>query len=86
MQILIDTFHILQRDLLPQHHLVEGADEEGIQEPAVENGQANHPTDELEVVQVLGVDAGVGVDLQGVVIVGGVFEETVEGVEHFVGE
>jgi hypothetical protein len=28
----------------------------------------------------------VGVDLQGVVVVGGVFEETVEGVEHFVGE
>jgi hypothetical protein len=28
----------------------------------------------------------VRVDLEGVVVVGGVFEEAVEGVEHFVGE
>jgi hypothetical protein len=28
----------------------------------------------------------VGINLQGVIIVGGVFEETVERIEHFVGE
>jgi hypothetical protein len=33
---------------------------------------------------MLGVDAGVWVDLEGVVVVGRIFEQTVEGVEHFV--
>jgi hypothetical protein len=28
----------------------------------------------------------VGINLQGIIIVGGVFEETVERIEHFVGE
>jgi hypothetical protein len=35
---------------------------------------------------MLGVDARVGINLQSVVVVGGVFEETVEGIEHFVGK
>lgn len=52
----------------------------------MENGQTNNTADKLEVVEMLGVNTRVRINLQGVVIVGGVFEETVEGVEHFVGE
>lgn len=86
MQVLIHTLHILKSDLLAQHHLIEGSDEEGIQEAAVEDSQTNHSADELEVIEMLGVHARVGINLQGVIIVGGVFEETVERIEHFVGE
>lgn len=52
----------------------------------MENGQTNNTADKLEVVEMLRVNTRVRINLQGVVIVGGVFEETVEGVEHFVGE
>lgn len=83
VQILVHTLHVLQRHLLPQHHLIERPDKEGIQETTVENGQPHHTSDELEVVQMLRVDARVRVDLQGIIIVGRVLEQTVEGVEHF---
>lgn len=52
----------------------------------MEDGQADHTTNKLEVVQVLRVHARVRINLQGIIIVGGVFEETVEGVEHFMRE
>jgi hypothetical protein len=52
----------------------------------MKNGKANHPPNELEVVEMLRIDARVRVDLEGIVVVGGVFKETVEGVEHFMGE
>lgn len=84
MQILVHALHILETDLLPQHHLVEGSDEEGIQETTVEDSQTDHPADELEVIEMLGVHARVGINLQGIIIVGRVFEETVERIEHFV--
>lgn len=86
MQVFVNAFHILKSDLLPQHHFVEGSDEERIQETAVENSKADDPANELEVVEMLRVDPRVGINLQGIIIVRGVFEETVEGIEHFVGE
>ena len=52
----------------------------------MEDSQTDHTADELEVVEMLGVNARVRINLQGIIIVGGVFEETVEGIEHFVGE
>ena len=50
----------------------------------MENRQTDNATDELEVVEMLRVDARVGINLQGIIIVGGVFEKAVEWVEHFV--
>ena len=51
------------------------------------DGHSGHSTNELEVVQVLLVaDARVGIDLQRVVVRSRVFEETVVGVEHLLGE
>ena len=35
---------------------------------------------------MLRIDTGCRIDLKGVVVVGGVFEETVKGIEHFVGQ
>lgn len=52
----------------------------------MENSQTDHSANELKVVKMLGVDARVGINLQGIIIVGGIFEETVERIEHFVGE
>ena len=86
MEVCVHTFHILQSNLLAQNHLVEGTDEERVQEATVENSETDDASDELEVVQMFGVDAGVRVDLEGVVVVGGVFEEAVKGIEHLVRE
>jgi len=86
MKVCIHPLHIGESDLLPQNHLVEGADEEGIEEAAVEDGKTDHAPNELEVVKMFRVDARVRIDLKGVVVVGGIFKETVEGVKHFVGE
>ena len=84
MQLSVNALQVRERDLLAQNHLVERGDEVGIEEAAVEDAQAETAADELEVVQVLGVDARRGVDLERVVVVGRVLEETVEGVEHLV--
>ena len=86
MQLGIDTLQISERNLLLQDHLVECRDEVGIQEATVEDAETQAATDELEVVQVLGVDAGRRVDLEGVVVVRRVLKQTVEGVEHLVRE
>lgn len=86
MHILINTFHVLERNLLSEHHLVECSDEERVEETAVEDRQTNDAANKLEVVQMLGINAGMRIGLQGIIIVGGIFEETVERIEHFVGK
>jgi len=80
------TLQIGQRNLLLQDHLVERDDKVGVQETPVEDTQTKNSTNELEVVQMFRVDSRVGVDLEGVVVVCRVFEQTVEGVEHFMRE
>ena len=50
----------------------------------MENGQTNNASNELEVVQMFGVNAGVRVNLKSVVVVRRIFEQAVEGVEHLV--
>lgn len=52
----------------------------------MENGEADDSTDEFKVVEMLRVDAGVRVDLKGVVVVCGILKQAVEWIEHFVGE
>ena len=69
-----------------QHHLIKRSNKERIQESAVEDRKTNHTADELEVVEMLWVDARVRVDLEGVVVMGGVLEQAVEWVEHLVRE
>ena len=55
-----------------------------VQKLLVEDGHAHDATDKVEVLQVVGVDARVGVDLQRVVVVRRVREQTVDWIEHFV--
>lgn len=71
MQFGVDTLQVHESHLLLQDHLVEGSDEVGIQEPAVEDAQTQTATDELEVVQMFRVDARGRVDLKSVVVVCG---------------
>ena len=52
----------------------------------MENRQSDNSANKFEVVQMLGVDTRVRIDLKGVIIVCGVFKKTIEGVEHFVRE
>ena len=52
----------------------------------MEDGQPNDATNEFEVVEMFGVNAGVWIDLKGVIIVGGVFKEAVERIEHLMGK
>jgi hypothetical protein len=84
VELCIDTLHVGQGDPLLQDHLVECTNKECIQEAPVEDSQTDNATNELEVSEMLRVDTGVWVDLEGVVVVSRVLEQTVEGVEHFV--
>jgi hypothetical protein len=65
----INTFHVTEGNLLLEDHLVQRSDEVGIEESTMEDGETEDATNELEVVQVLGIDRGVGVDLECVVVV-----------------
>jgi hypothetical protein len=86
VEIRIDTFHILEGNLLPQDHLVKRTDEERVQEASVEDGQTDDTANEFEVIEMLRVDARMGIDLKGVVVVSRVLKQTVEGVKHLVRE
>lgn len=57
VEISIDTLHIGKADLLAKNHLVEGTNEESIQEASVENGKTYDTSNELEVAKMLRVDA-----------------------------
>ena len=52
----------------------------------MEDSETEATTNELEVVQMFGVDTGGRVDLEGIVVVRGILEQTVERVEHLVRE
>jgi hypothetical protein len=50
----------------------------------VEDAQAQNPSNELEIVEMLGVDTGGGIDLQRVVVMCRIFEKAIERIEHLV--
>lgn len=52
----------------------------------MEDGETNNSTDEFEVVEMFRVDAGVRINLEGIIVVGGVLEQAIERIEHFVRE
>ena len=52
----------------------------------MENGKADTTADKLEIVQVLGINARCGIDLEGIVVLGRVLEQKAEGVVHLVRE
>ena len=86
MEVGVYPFHIREYDLLSKYHLVESTDEEGVEESSVEDGKTNNSANEFEVVEMFWVDAGVRVDLQGVIVVSRVFKQTVERIKHLVRE
>jgi len=48
----------------------------------MEYAQTQASTDEFEVIEMFGVHARSGINLKSVVVMGGVFKETIERVEH----
>ena len=46
----------------------------------------NEASDELKILEVVGVDVGGGVDLETVVIFAGVFKQAVHGVQYLMGQ
>ena len=58
----------------------------GIQVFLSEAHHGDEASDEAEVREVVGVDGGGGVDLQTVVVLAGVFKQTIHGVQHLVGQ
>ena len=52
----------------------------------MEDAQTETSSDELEVVQMLWIDTGSRIDLESIVVVGGVLEQAVEWIEHLVGQ
>ena len=65
----VDGFDVLQRDGLVEHHLVEGSDEEAVDETVVVRGHADDAANEVIVVEMVLVDqARVWIYLQCVVV------------------
>lgn len=52
----------------------------------MENRQTNHTPNESKIVQMFRIDPGVRVDLEGVVVVCRIFEQTVKWVKHLMRE
>lgn len=52
----------------------------------MENGKADNAANELEVVEMFGVDTRMRVDLESVIVVGRIFKQTVKRVKHLVRE
>ena len=50
----------------------------------MEDGQPNNSPNKFEVIQMFRIDARMRVDLEGVVIVSGIFEKAIKWIEHFV--
>ena len=61
---------------------MEGNDKVSVKEASVEDAKAQNASDELEIIEMFGVDAGGGIDLQRVVVMCRIFEKAVKGVEH----
>ena len=84
MQFSVNTLQVCQSDLLLEDHLVETDNEVGIQEATVKNTETEASTDEFEIIQMFGIDTRSRVDLEGIVVVGGILEQTIEWIEHLV--
>lgn len=85
VELVVLRLQVLELELLPQDHLVEGAREVGVDQLALHQRLADEPADELEVVQVVRVYVGLGVRLVGAAR-GGFFEERVVLVKDFPGD
>lgn len=57
MEILVDTFHILNGNLFSEHHFVKCANEERVQETAMEDCKSDNSSNEFEVIQMFRVDS-----------------------------
>lgn len=68
MELLIDAFEIGDDDLFAEDDLVETRDEKGVEEASVEDGHPDDASDKLEVGEMLGIDIGRGIDLEGVAV------------------
>lgn len=68
MQICVHRFQVCQGHVLPQYHFVEARYEVRIEETTVENSKAKAATNKLEVAQMIRIDPGSWIDLEGVVV------------------
>ena len=66
MELLINLLHVVERDGLPEQHLVDWHHERTLDVVRVLHRQPEHPTDKVEVRQVLRVDVRLRADLQEV--------------------
>lgn len=51
----------------------------------MEYGKAKTAPNELEVAKMIGIDIGAMVDLESIVVLSGILEQTITGVEDFMG-
>ena len=52
----------------------------------MEDSKTDNPSNEFEIVEMFRVDTRMRVDLQGIVVMGRVLEQTIKRVEHFMRE
>lgn len=52
----------------------------------MENGQTHHPANEFEVIEMLGIDPRMRIDLQCIIVVRRIFKQAIERIKHLMGE
>ena len=69
-----------------QDHLIETRNEVGIEESSMKDCEPEASANKLEVAQMIRIDARGGIDLERVIIMGGIFKETIAWIEDLVRE
>mmetsp|Transcript_82736 Transcript_82736/g.198528 ORF Transcript_82736/g.198528 Transcript_82736/m.198528 type:complete len:212 (-) Transcript_82736:983-1618(-) len=82
----IKCFQISRNHLLPQHVLVEASGEPSLQVLAIMNGLANHPSNEVEKLEVVSIDIGHRIRVVGASLATGLHKEGIVGVKNFPGQ
>jgi len=80
----VDSLQIGDSHRLSKNHLVERGNEVCVQESPMEDGETNDAADELEVTEMVWVDSRCRIDLQGIIVVRRVLEQSVTRVEDLV--
>lgn len=82
----VNGLQIFEDELLVEHSFVERQRETSVNKLPVKKCHSDEASYEAEVGQMVRVDGGRWVDLQTVVTLSRVFEQTVHGVQHLVGQ
>ena len=52
----------------------------------MKDGQPNNSSNKFEIIEMFWVDSRVRVNLEGIIVVSGIFKKAIEWIKHFMGQ